>query len=120
MAKVSGMKLDFYHPILPAELRHEGLPPHIGGKKGLTPPNESAFRAHADLWRQIMEGPDETVLVLEDDIDWDVNIRESLKAVSAPMAQFAASETGSPAIVTKSNPWQHQVSALMVRSFYLF
>ncbi|KAK7202893.1 hypothetical protein BZA70DRAFT_86345 [Myxozyma melibiosi] len=43
------------------------------------------WRAHANAWREMLDSKVETMLVLEDDIDWDVNIHDIMERFSFQM-----------------------------------
>lgn len=62
MAKASGMKVEFHHPVPGDELQESALPPHGTGK---TVGEAGCYRGHADLWRKILEGEEESVLIVE-------------------------------------------------------
>jgi len=42
----------------------------------LEPAHLACYRGHANIWRKMVEEGIETALIMEDDIDWDLNIRE--------------------------------------------
>lgn len=56
--------------------RHSGKMPR--GKQG-------CFRAHANVWRTIVEQRITTALVLEDDVDWDVRVKAAMQRLQAPL-----------------------------------
>ena len=47
----------------------------------LRPEEYAVFRAHANVWRRIVEERLPNALVLEDDVDWDVKIKEQIPRV---------------------------------------
>ncbi|KAK9478298.1 hypothetical protein V1514DRAFT_307396 [Lipomyces japonicus] len=51
----------------------------------LKPSALGCWRAHVDTWRHIIENNIQTALILEDDIDWDVNLKQILSKVSNQM-----------------------------------
>jgi hypothetical protein len=60
----------------------KGLPSHTSsmplGKLG-------CYRAHANIWRRIVEEDIKTALILEDDVDWDVDVKSSLARIRSPL-----------------------------------
>ncbi|KAL7270472.1 hypothetical protein RUND412_006826 [Rhizina undulata] len=43
------------------------------------------WRAHADAWRKVIDLGVETALILEDDIDWDVDVHQIFETLSVEM-----------------------------------
>jgi GR25 family glycosyltransferase involved in LPS biosynthesis len=43
------------------------------------------WRGHADTWRRVIDEKLETALILEDDIDWDVNVHAAFHELSKTM-----------------------------------
>ncbi|KAF2465449.1 uncharacterized protein BDR25DRAFT_203383, partial [Lindgomyces ingoldianus] len=48
----------------------------VSGIKLTLIPGVWCWRAHANAWRYIIDNDVQTALIVEDDIDWDVNIKE--------------------------------------------
>ena len=40
------------------------------------------WRGHADVWKRVVHEKLETALILEDDVDWDVNIHDIFEELS--------------------------------------
>lgn len=55
-----------------------------------------SWRAHANAWRRVMDAPYETALILEDDLDWDVNINDIMSLVSEHLPKSSPTD-----------PWGH-------------
>ncbi|KAK9314011.1 hypothetical protein V1522DRAFT_412567 [Lipomyces starkeyi] len=51
----------------------------------LRPPELGCWRAHVDAWRYLLESDFETLLVLEDDVDFDANIHDIFELLSTQM-----------------------------------
>ena len=47
----------------------------------LRPEEYAVWRAHANVWRKVLEDGLTTALVLEDDNDWDVNLKEQIPRI---------------------------------------
>ncbi|KAK9479776.1 hypothetical protein V1514DRAFT_327369 [Lipomyces japonicus] len=51
----------------------------------LRPPELGCWRAHVDAWRHLLESDFETLLVLEDDVDFDANVHDIFELLSIQM-----------------------------------
>ncbi|KAK9491656.1 hypothetical protein V1508DRAFT_421210 [Lipomyces doorenjongii] len=51
----------------------------------LRPPELGCWRAHVDAWRYLLDSDFETLLVLEDDVDFDANIHDIFELLSTQM-----------------------------------
>ncbi|KAI9771317.1 MAG: hypothetical protein M1840_002287 [Geoglossum simile] len=70
MQRVSGVKGDSIHPVvIPEETK-------------LTDGILGCWRSHVDCWRKTIEDGVDTALVLEDDADWDVSLKDQLNLLS--------------------------------------
>jgi hypothetical protein len=54
----------------------------------LEPGHLACYRGHANIWRRIVEEGIETALILEDDVDWDLNVREIVPRVKEGMKRI--------------------------------
>jgi len=54
-------------------------PPRTPGS--LRPEEYSVWRAHANLWRRMIEQNINTALILEDDNDWDINLKQQIPRI---------------------------------------
>lgn len=45
---------------------------------GLKDVEYACWRSHADAWRKIVEEGWETAMIMEDDVDWDIGVEESM------------------------------------------
>ncbi|KAK9243185.1 hypothetical protein V1506DRAFT_545182 [Lipomyces tetrasporus] len=55
------------------------------GGSSLRPPELGCWRAHADAWRRMLASRQETMLILEDDADFDVHIHDIFERISTQM-----------------------------------
>ncbi|KAF2466252.1 uncharacterized protein BDR25DRAFT_293643 [Lindgomyces ingoldianus] len=76
LAAVSGIKLTMIPGIDPKTIHHKAEPHMIGGNNMTATPALGCWRAHANAWKHIIDNNIETALIVEDDIDWDVNIKD--------------------------------------------
>lgn len=68
----SDIKVDFLSNRLTKEIADVGLPFHINFPK---PGVVGCWRAHADAWQKIVSERITTALIVEDDVDWDADIK---------------------------------------------
>jgi GR25 family glycosyltransferase involved in LPS biosynthesis len=93
IAAASGLKLSFVHGINRKGLDKQTLPVAYGTSEIILEPGHLAcYRGHANIWRKIIEDGVETALILEDDIDWDLNIREIIPRIRRALPKI----TGEP------------------------
>ena len=71
-------------------------------------PRIGCWRAHADVWRRLLDAPYSTALILEDDIDWDVKIHDIMALVSKNMKTAVSSAMGPSSPTTSSGPYYHE------------
>ncbi|KAF2799472.1 glycosyltransferase family 25 protein, partial [Melanomma pulvis-pyrius CBS 109.77] len=76
VAAAAGLKLTMMPGKTPDSIHPKAMPPHIGphnmtGKAWL-----GVWRAHADVWRYIIDNNVQSALIIEDDVDFDVGIKE--------------------------------------------
>jgi hypothetical protein len=50
----------------------------------------AVWRAHANVWRKIMEDGLTTALILEDDNDWDINLKEQIPRIMDALEEIRA------------------------------
>ncbi|KAK9349728.1 hypothetical protein V1523DRAFT_356542 [Lipomyces doorenjongii] len=53
--------------------------------KDIPPSVLGCFRAHANAWQYLLQTGMDTLLIFEDDIDWDPNIKETMERLSLQM-----------------------------------
>jgi GR25 family glycosyltransferase involved in LPS biosynthesis len=80
--------------------------PYDGHK--LSAPTIGCWRAHANIWRQLLDAPYSTALILEDDIDWDIKTRDIMALVGEHMKAAVSSAMGSSSSITSSGPYYHE------------
>jgi Glycosyltransferase family 25 (LPS biosynthesis protein) len=89
IAAASGLQLTFFPGVNSKTLDTQSLPDSYGTDYViLEPAHLACYRGHANIWRQIVEDDVETALIMEDDIDWDLNIREILPRVEDGLARI--------------------------------
>ncbi|KAK9360611.1 hypothetical protein V1504DRAFT_454051 [Lipomyces starkeyi] len=82
LASIHGLDLHLI-PGVDGEAVHPKSVPD--GGTHLRPAELGCWRAHADAWRHMLAGRQETMLILEDDADFDVNIHKIFERISTQM-----------------------------------
>ena len=89
IAAASGLQLSFVAGVNSKTLDEQSLPDIYGTEEFYMESTHLAcYRGHANIWRKIIEDGVETALIMEDDIDWDLNIREIIPRVKEAMTQI--------------------------------
>jgi Glycosyltransferase family 25 (LPS biosynthesis protein) len=98
IAAASGLQLSFVPGVNSKTLETQSLPDSYAVPGViLEPAHLACYRGHANIWRKIVEEGVQTALILEDDIDWDLTIRESIPRLKEGLAKI----TGDP------DPWRN-------------
>lgn len=87
MAHESGLKVNFVE-VYPYD-NQTRVPWH---KPTITRSKLGAFRSHSSIWRKMLVENITTALILEDDIDWDLTVREQMFNLQKPLATLLRSE----------------------------
>ncbi|KAK9367933.1 hypothetical protein V1509DRAFT_624834 [Lipomyces kononenkoae] len=82
IASIHGLNLHFM-PGVDGESVHPKSVPDGGSQ--LRPPELGCWRAHANAWRRMLASRQETMLILEDDADFDVNVHQIFQRISMQM-----------------------------------
>ncbi|KAJ5614677.1 hypothetical protein N7528_008331 [Penicillium herquei] len=78
----------------------------IAAATGLSLTQEhGCWRAHANIWRKIISENIETALILEDDVDWDINIRNVFAELSRQMSLQTDFKQLTPQLVPRPAPY---------------
>lgn len=72
MGLASDIKVDFHTTRLVGDLKESGLPHHVDLP---FPGVIGCWRAHVDAWQRVVSERLSTALILEDDTDWDVDVK---------------------------------------------
>ena len=82
IAAATGLNLTYVAGINSQTLEKQSLPDVYGTSEViLEPAHLACYRGHANIWRKIVEDGVDTALIIEDDVDWDLNIREIVPRV---------------------------------------
>ncbi|ODQ64448.1 hypothetical protein NADFUDRAFT_47623 [Nadsonia fulvescens var. elongata DSM 6958] len=103
--RVSGLKYEIFPGIYAANLQDSGLPP---SSKPVAEKNiKACFRAHANIWQQMLKEEWGSVLILEADASWDLEIRPIMQRVSQSLNKLM-DRYPSPfpdAVATENDPY---------------
>jgi GR25 family glycosyltransferase involved in LPS biosynthesis len=70
MQRISGVKGDSIHPVV------------IPNETKLNAGQLGCWRSHVNCWHKVIEDGVDTALILEDDADWDVTLKDQLRLLS--------------------------------------
>lgn len=77
IAAQTGLKLNKMIPgVASADVHEKARPLSPHPKVDPNKPWLGVWRAHADAWRYIIDNNIESALIMEDDVDWDVNVKD--------------------------------------------
>ncbi|PSN74957.1 hypothetical protein BS50DRAFT_28029 [Corynespora cassiicola Philippines] len=76
IAAVAGLKLTMMPGVSADEIHPKAQPPHIGNNDMNGTAALGIWRAHANVWRHIIDNNIQSALIIEDDVDFDVNIKQ--------------------------------------------
>ncbi|KAK9388143.1 hypothetical protein V1515DRAFT_597846 [Lipomyces mesembrius] len=82
LGSVYGINFTYIPGVDGAEIAEKAKPLH---SYWLRPPELGCWRAHVDAWRYLLQSDFETLLVLEDDVDFDANIHDIFELLSTQM-----------------------------------
>jgi Glycosyltransferase family 25 (LPS biosynthesis protein) len=93
IAASTGLQLEFVPGVNSQTLEKQSLPDVYGTSQVILEPGHLAcFRGHANIWRKIVEDEVDTALILEDDVDWDLSIRESGPRIKEALGRITGEE----------------------------
>lgn len=72
------------------------MPYDFGNAPGPRLPEIGCWRAHANLWSHVVSSGISTALILEDDADFSVGIRDIMEAISTQLQEILEQGTRSP------------------------
>ncbi|KAK9233855.1 hypothetical protein V1525DRAFT_415029 [Lipomyces kononenkoae] len=82
LASVYGLNFTYIPGVDGSSIVEKSKPLH---SYWLRPPELGCWRAHVNAWRYLLESDFETLLVLEDDVDFDVHIHDIFETLSKQM-----------------------------------
>jgi Glycosyltransferase family 25 (LPS biosynthesis protein) len=89
IAAASGLEFTYVAGVNSKALEKQSLPDTYGTPQViLEPAHLACYRGHANIWRKIVEDGVETALIIEDDVDFDLNIREIAPRVKEALGRI--------------------------------
>ncbi|KAK1996889.1 family 25 glycosyltransferase [Colletotrichum falcatum] len=87
-AFLSGIDINIVEGVNGTRLGEVGMPPSSvpDTEPGLSAGEKGCWRSHANAWSSMLRANKETVLIMEDDVTWDVNIKEVMRLAASNLA----------------------------------
>ncbi|KAK2053610.1 family 25 glycosyltransferase [Colletotrichum caudatum] len=87
-AFLSGIDINIVEGVNGSRLGEVGMPPSSipDAEPGLSGGEKGCWRSHANAWRSMLRANLETVLIMEDDVTWDINVKEVMRLASSNLA----------------------------------
>ncbi|KAM3500091.1 hypothetical protein MY11210_009551 [Beauveria gryllotalpidicola] len=93
-AWLSGIDITETRGVLAAEINDVGMPPEHGPQLKQT--EKGCWRAHANIWSQMLRDKTPAVLILESDAAWDVEVRESMRLLNQHFTHLLGTVQSTP------------------------
>ncbi|KAK9241155.1 hypothetical protein V1525DRAFT_393848 [Lipomyces kononenkoae] len=83
LASNFGMKLKLLHGVNGSMVNTKSIPDEAPAD--IRPSVLGCYRAHANAWRYILDTDLDSILIFEDDLDWNPNVKDTLETLSLQM-----------------------------------
>ncbi|KAK9496284.1 hypothetical protein V1508DRAFT_408192 [Lipomyces doorenjongii] len=83
LASSSGLKLKLSPGVNGSHVSPKAIPDEA--PQGIRPSVLGCYRAHANAWRYLLESDMDSILIFEDDLDWNPNIKDTMETLSMQM-----------------------------------
>ncbi|KAK9242254.1 hypothetical protein V1506DRAFT_548167 [Lipomyces tetrasporus] len=83
LASAFGLKLKLVPGVRGTEMSPKAIPE--GVPERMQPSELGCWRAHVDAWRYLLDSDMDTLLIFEDDLDWNPNVKKTLETLSLQM-----------------------------------
>ncbi|TEA21408.1 Glycosyltransferase 25 family member [Colletotrichum sidae] len=82
---LSGLDIHIVEGVNGSLLGDVGLPPSSipEDKPGLSGGEKGCWRSHANIWSSMLRSQAETVLVMEDDVTWDIHVKDVMRLAAS-------------------------------------
>jgi GR25 family glycosyltransferase involved in LPS biosynthesis len=109
LSYVTDIEVEFIDGVTGAELENQTIAEYDKGS--MTNGVLGCYRSHVKALRKMVEDRVETALILEDDADWDVDLRGALERMQDPMATLIGSmkKDGEKRGATPEAPYGHSL-----------
>lgn len=107
IASYMGLNFTYIPGVNGSTITNKALPYDINKPppKPPTPAELGCWRAHANVWAQVIDENLSSALILEDDIDFTVGIREVLSSISTHLQTFTGATHGEDYGLVDDNSW---------------
>ncbi|KAK1986195.1 family 25 glycosyltransferase [Colletotrichum cereale] len=87
-AFLSGIDINIVEGVNGSRLGEVGMPPSSipDTEPGLSGGEKGCWRSHANAWRSMLRANAETVLIMEDDVTWDIHVKEVMRLAASKLA----------------------------------
>ena len=82
ISAISSLSIRRFRAVTPDEVEND---PAIPDTTQLRPPEIACWRSHVNAWQHVVESGMETALILEDDVDWHINVKEQFALFSGAL-----------------------------------
>ena len=91
LAAHTGIEIEYSDGLRGEQVDNKAMPPHW--KSSMSDGNKGSYRSHVNALRKVVENRYRTAIIMEDDLDWDLSIKEQLllfaqQLPSIPQSQF--------------------------------
>ncbi|CCF41422.1 glycosyltransferase family 25 [Colletotrichum higginsianum] len=113
-AFLSGLNINVVEGVNGSRLGEVGMPPSSvpDTEPGLSGGEKGCWRSHANAWSSMLRANAETVLIMEDDVTWDVNVKEVMRLAASHLPAllngtgvFGINPTRSSHEQARIDPW---------------
>ncbi|UZJ55632.1 hypothetical protein CBS101457_004952 [Exobasidium rhododendri] len=88
MAYASGVRLEFLDAVTKEEIGSLSIAQHA---PDMLPTLLGSYRSHINALRKVLEDGVESALILEDDVDWSVDVKKTFQSFQDPLATLIGS-----------------------------
>ncbi|PWN31386.1 uncharacterized protein FA14DRAFT_95111 [Meira miltonrushii] len=109
MSRLQGIDMTFINARTPSELKQSGLPWQSKEFQETRRTGVASWRSHSDAIQAILENDLSSALILEDDGDWDMDVKYQMAQLHQPFAtlinSFNKPANATLLSSTKDDPW---------------
>ena len=93
LAAHTGIDIEYSDGVKGDEVDSKAVPPHWDTGKNMSPGNLGSYRSHIVALRRIVEQGYRTAMIMEDDLDWDLGIKDQLRLFATHLRSISSSES---------------------------
>lgn len=102
LSATSELNITFADGVYPKDTKDYSIPSRA---EWLKEGEFACYRAHANVWRKVIQEGWQTALILESDADWDVALKDQTTLISQHMEQAVSMHNKNATAVTESDPY---------------